>query len=246
MLAMGAANIPRDDKLLDGGDDAYFITNSVINALGVADGVGSWRAKGINAGLCARELMENCKNIFMDYDNTSPFLVLEEAESNLSEDGSTTVLLAHADYEGLKIAQLGDSNLVIIRNNYIFFQTSPQQYMHDQPYQMGKDGKDSYDDARLYTVPILKDDIIILGSDGLWDNLYPSQAAQIVRSIDMNKPSLMAQTLANRAYKSSHDKNLWSPFTQRAYEEGIILPKDFSESLGGKTDDITVVVAVVQ
>ena len=41
-------------------------------------------------------------------------------------------------------------------------------------------------------------------------------------------------------------KTLWSPFTQRAYEEGIITPKDFPDSLGGKTDDITVVVAVVQ
>ena len=245
MLAMGVANIPRDDKLLDGGDDAYFITNSVINAVGVADGVGSWRAKGINAGFCARELMEKCKSIFVE-GTTSPFLVLEEAEQTLSEDGSTTVLLAHEDYEGLKIAQVGDSNLVIIRNNYIFFQTTPQQHMHDQPYQVGKDGKESSTDARLYTVPILKDDIIILGSDGLWDNLYPSQAAQIVRSIDLTKPSLMAKTLANHAYNRSHDKTLWSPFTQRAYEEGIITPKDFPDSLGGKTDDITVVVAVVQ
>lgn len=242
---MGAANIPRDDKLLDGGDDAYFITNSVINAVGVADGVGSWRAKGINAGKCARELMANCKSIFMG-GTTSPFLVLEASENRFTEEGSTTVLLAHADYEGLKIAQIGDSNLVIIRNNYIFFQTSAQQHMHDQPYQIGKGGSEGSEDARLYTVPILKNDIIILGSDGLWDNLYPSQAAQIVRSLDISKPSLMAKTLADHAYECSHDKNLWSPFTQRAYEGGIITPSQFSDSLGGKTDDITVVVAVVQ
>jgi protein phosphatase PTC7 len=245
MLAMGAANIPHDDKLLDGGDDAYFITNSVINAVGIADGVGSWRAKGINAGLCAVELMKKCKNILME-GATSPFLVLEEAENSLSEDGSTTVLLAHEDYEGLKIAQVGDSNLVIIRNNYIFFQTTPQQHIHDQPYQVGKDGKESSTDARLYTVPVHKNDIIILGSDGLWDNLYPSQAAQIISPMDITKPSAMAQVLAMNAYNRSHDETLWSPFTQRAYEEGIITPKDFPDSLGGKTDDITVVVAVVQ
>ena len=98
MLAMRDANIPRDDKVLDGGDDAYFITNSVINAVGIADGVGSWRDKGINAGFCARELMEKCKSIFMGGVTTSPFIVLEGAENTLSEDGSTTVLLAHEDY----------------------------------------------------------------------------------------------------------------------------------------------------
>ena len=246
MLAMGAANIPRDDKVLDGGDDAYFITNSVINAVGIADGVGSWRDKGINAGFCARELMEKCKSIFMGGVTTSPFIVLEGAENTLSEDGSTTVLLAHEDYEGLKIAQVGDSNLVIIRNNYIMFQTTSQQHSHDQPYQIGKDGKESYDDARLYTVPVLKDDIIILGSDGLWDNLYPSQAVQIISGMDITKPSMMAHSLAINAYNSSHDETLWSPFTQRAYEEGILAPTDFQDSLGGKPDDITVVVAVVQ
>ena len=246
MLAMGAANIPRDDKHSDGGDDAYFITNSVVNAVGIADGVGSWRAKGINAGLCAREVMEKCKNIFMDGITTSPFVALEEAESTLTEEGSTTVLLAHEDYEGLKIAQLGDSNLVIVRNNFVFFQTTAQQHMHDQPYQLGMDGKETADDARLYTVPVLQDDIIILGSDGLWDNLYPSQAAQIVMNMDITKPSQMAQTLADIAYNRSHDESLWSPFTQRAYEAGMITPLEFPDSLGGKKDDITVVVAVVQ
>mgnify|MGYP007008434415 CR=1 FL=1 len=64
--------------------------------------------------------------------------------------------------------------------------------------------------------------------------------------MDITKPSAMAQVLAMNAYNRSHDETLWSPFTQRAYEEGIITPKDFPDSLGGKTDDITVVVAVVQ
>jgi protein phosphatase PTC7 len=244
MLAMGAANIPRDDKLLDGGDDAYFITNSFVNAMGVADGVGSWRAKGINAGLCSGELMKECKKLVIA-GNDSPFLVLEGAESKLSEEGSTTALVAIEDFDGLKIAQLGDSNLVVIRNNYVFFQTTSQQYTHDQPYQMGKGGKESSEDARLYTVPVLVGDKIVLGSDGLWDNLYPSQAAQIISSMDINKPSHMAKQLADIAYHNSHDSTLWSPFTQRAYEAGIITPHQFLDRLGGKKDDITVVVAVV-
>ena len=40
MLIMGHANLPRDDKVSDGGDDAWFVTNSIVNAMGVADGVG--------------------------------------------------------------------------------------------------------------------------------------------------------------------------------------------------------------
>ncbi len=38
MLIMGYANIPREDKVSDGGDDAWFVTNSIVNAMGVADG----------------------------------------------------------------------------------------------------------------------------------------------------------------------------------------------------------------
>ena len=65
MLTMGFANIPRSDKVTDGGDDAWFVTNSIVNAMGVADGVGSWRRMGINAGNCARCVMKVAKDDFL-------------------------------------------------------------------------------------------------------------------------------------------------------------------------------------
>ena len=66
MLTMGFANIPREDKVADGGDDAWFVTNSIVNAMGVADGVGSWRRMGINSGNCSRCVMRVAKDYFIN------------------------------------------------------------------------------------------------------------------------------------------------------------------------------------
>ena len=98
-LTMGVANRPRDDKLSDGGDDAWFLTNSVFNAIGVADGVGAWRSKGINAGECARELMSLCRDYYGEGFTQYPQTCLETVIPRLRAEGSTTVLIAKLSEE---------------------------------------------------------------------------------------------------------------------------------------------------
>jgi len=247
MLSMGFANRPRDDKVSDGGDDAWFITNSVINAMGVADGLGSYRPDGINAGLCAREIMEYCKDYFMEgYDN--PFTALEGAESQSRELGSTTALVAHYDGYYLSVGQVGDSNLIVIRNNYIQYETTTSSRSHNSPYSIGKSSSDNLEKVfKDYQFHLLPGDIIVMGSDGLWDNVFPTQVIQILKSSGLTGAKGMAQVLASVAYELSKDEEMWSPFAQDAYEDGQIgLEESLDEWEGGKPDDITVVVAVVQ
>lgn len=245
-LSMGVANRPRDDKVSDGGDDAWFITNSVINAVGVADGVGSWRSRGINAGECARELMELCRQQFVDNLDISPTSVLEYSIPKLRSAGSTTILIAKITEEGfLSVAQIGDSDLVVFRRNFVAFQTLPQQHRHNLPYQVGRSEPDSASDAQTYELSVQVGDIIVLGTDGLWDNLYASQVLQIITEATDQSPAALARLLTDRAYVASNQDNIWSPFAQRAYEQGIIKDTDFESHLGGKPDDITVVVCRV-
>jgi serine/threonine protein phosphatase PrpC len=57
-LITGASMVPDPRKrstAFPRGEDAYFIVDG--RAFGVADGVGSWSAKNIDAGMFSRELM---------------------------------------------------------------------------------------------------------------------------------------------------------------------------------------------
>ena len=247
MLSMGFANRPRDDKVSDGGDDAWFITNSVINAMGVADGLGSYRRDGINAGFCAREIMDSCKDYYMD-GYTNPFVALERAESQSRALGSTTALVAHFDGVMLDVGQIGDSNLIVIRDNYIKYETTSGTRYHNQPYSIGSSSSDVMEKVfKEYLFELEVGDIIVMGTDGLWDNMYPTQVLTILRDSGLKGAKGMAQVLASVAYELSNDEEMWSPFAQDAYDDGqIAQSEELTAWEGGKPDDITVVVAVVQ
>ena len=49
-----------------GGEDAYFISGFL--AVGVADGVGGWATRGIDAGIYARQLMMNAQKYIENND----------------------------------------------------------------------------------------------------------------------------------------------------------------------------------
>ena len=73
------------------------------------------------------------------------------------------------------MANLGDSGLMIMREGARIFRTKEQQHEFDLPYQLGTDAKVSAKDATFEQVLIKKGDIVIVASDGLWDNLSVSQ-----------------------------------------------------------------------
>jgi len=245
MISMSFANIPRDDKLSDGGDDAWFITNSVTSAFGVADGVGSWRDKGINAGECSRQIMRLSRDYFVE-GGTVPITALENAEELSNKAGSTTALVAYYDM-GLKVLdviQVGDCNLIVIRDNYVAHQTESQVRSHNMPYQIGAGSNDTVAfHSEGYTFELQEDDIIVAGSDGLWDNMFPTQVIEIIRGSGLRSAKQLSRIIASVAYELSHDKNMWSPFAQDAYEDHKVRNTDNWK--GGKQDDIIVVVAVV-
>ena len=86
-----------------------------------------------------------------------------------------------------------------------------------------------------------------MGTDGLWDNLYPVQIIDILKTTQLKSPTRMAKVLLSIAYEKSEDEEIWSPYSQTAYEAGDIYDTlDLSVWEGGKPDDITIVVAIVE
>ena len=84
-------------------------------------------------------------------------------------------------------------------------------------------------------------DVFVLGTDGLWDNLYPSMILDLMRPFvrrgdDLVDCDLIAEIICNEAEKLSKDPGFVSPFAKKAYNY-------HQDYLGGKEDDITVVIA---
>eukprot|EP00112_Aurelia_sp_Birch-Aquarium-sp1_P023253 Seg685.10 transcript_id=Seg685.10/GoldUCD/mRNA.D3Y31 product="Protein phosphatase PTC7" protein_id=Seg685.10/GoldUCD/D3Y31 len=242
------------------GEDAFFIAeNKFSNVLGVADGVGGWRDYGIDPAKFSTSLMRKCERFVVDGGLArapTAVRVIKEGYQDLSEDkpanfGSSTACVIVFDKQKniLNSANLGDSGFLIFRKGKVLYRSSEQQHYFNTPYQLAspppdQEGtviQDSIDEADQSTIPLEEDDVIVLGSDGLFDNLSTQQIGrEILQLKDTSKESLqyLANCLAGKARKLAYDPNYLSPFAVNARKAGI-------EIRGGKPDDITVLISLV-
>jgi len=113
-------------------------------------------------------------------------------------------------------------------------------------------------DADRYTFPIEEGDLIVIGTDGVFDNLHDCEVAQLGgaavspfearQELDLKtgrlsgegstNPSNIAEAIAQAAFYRSKDGSAKTPFAANAREAGLV-------HVGGKMDDITVVAAWV-
>ncbi|EDV21568.1 uncharacterized protein TRIADDRAFT_30137 [Trichoplax adhaerens] len=236
------------------GDDAYFITIShhVHNYLtGVADGVGGWKEYGVDPSLFSHLLMKNCKSYAKNYcvDSAFPLKILKTGyDTMLSEHpnllGSSTACVMVIDkITGMLYSvNLGDSGFVIIRDHFIIYQSKEQQHYFNAPYQLTcKTPDQSFlgnmpSEADEYSFLLKSDDIIIMATDGLFDNMTGKQILDIVSNQQKHNSQRIANCLVEEARKLAFDECYISPFVRKARMHGIY-------ATGGKPDDITVIVA---
>ncbi|KAF3794226.1 putative protein phosphatase 2C 71 [Nymphaea thermarum] len=239
-LSSGVAMLPHPSKALTGGEDAFFLSNN--NWLGVADGVGQWSLEGINAGLYARELMDNCFKLASDHGGTliKPEQLLLHAAAETNSAGSSTVLVAKFDGQVLHIANLGDSGFIIIRNGSVFKKSTPMVYGFNFPVQIQR-GDDPSGIVEEYEIVLDQGDVIVMATDGLFDNLYDEEIATIVsNSLKANLGAKdIADVLAEKAQEIGRSSAVRSPFADAAHSFG------YTTFTGGKLDDVTIVVSIV-
>jgi protein phosphatase PTC7 len=264
VLRSSAVVIPHPDKAgstydmppFCGGEDAYFI-NEDAGVLGVADGVGGWITKGIDAGIYSRQLMNNALEEVQSGIG-DPALVLERAHVRTTAAGSSTALVlkfegGDGEKQGIvTAANLGDSGFLHLRGKQVLYQSVPQQHYFNFPFQLSAPGgmhnASSHPDQADYVVlhGIKKGDVLVLGTDGLFDNAFAEEIASIVSSasgMSGVKDRAFAQRAANDIARWTQtwaaDDYRMSPFAVEAFQmEG-------HRFRGGKQDDITVIVAVV-
>ena len=93
-----------------------------------------------------------------------------------------------------------------------------------------------------------ENDIVVMASDGVWDNIYSSHIKTCIDSqLKPNGQLDDIQTVANCITTSAefmgYDRNYVSPFVNDARLQGV---KRYAKRRGGKTDDITTIVSQVR
>lgn len=241
-LLSGSCYLPHPAKEATGGEDGHFICIDE-QAIGVADGVGGWADHGVDAGLYAKELMSKSIGAIKDEPEGAidPSRVLEKAFTSTKARGSSTACIITLKEQGLHAVNLGDSGFIVVRDGHTVLRSPSQQHDFNFTYQLESGGgSDLPSSADVFHFPVAHGDVIVAGTDGLFDNLYNNEIIAVV--VETLRSGLGAQATAQKiaalARVRALDKHRQSPFAAAAQEAGY-------RFYGGKLDDITVVVSYV-
>ncbi|XP_061196312.1 protein phosphatase PTC7 homolog [Saccostrea echinata] len=243
------------------GDDAYFVAkNRTADVIGVADGVGGWRNYGIDPSAFPRSLMETCERMVREgrFNAHAPATViaasyyeLQEMKTPLIGSSTACIVALHKKERRIYTANLGDSGFLLIRDDKVVHRSQEQQHYFNTPFQLavappsqaGLVLSDSPDMAESSSFDVEEGDIILLGTDGLFDNMNEDMILDCLSKMKDHRDSEVnvqrtAHHIAEEAYQLSFDQDYLSPFALSAQQRGIDLK-------GGKPDDITVLLARV-
>mmetsp|Transcript_3643 Transcript_3643/g.6375 ORF Transcript_3643/g.6375 Transcript_3643/m.6375 type:complete len:390 (+) Transcript_3643:323-1492(+) len=245
-LFAAASSLPHPGKKNDG-EDAYFVTECG-SSLGVSDGVGGWAEIGVDAGMYSRELCDNAARFVTNTGETNPQKIIQVAYDNSNSTGSATMCCLTLQDDALKAANLGDSKFLLLRPTSnglrVVGESEAQQHYFNCPLQLGKGSNDMPSNADTYEYRTEEGDIVIMGTDGLFDNLGTDEVIDALESLgfalsnDLETLEKLASHLSTTALLVSQNANVMTPFARSARDQGF-------EYQGGKLDDITVVIAVV-
>jgi protein phosphatase PTC7 len=235
------------------GEDSFSMSENQ-RMLFLADGVGGWSEMGVDPSEFSWTLAENALAIANSNPKCNALEILSRSYERLVRDsmvtaGSSTACVITLNNYNLDFANLGDSGFLLVRPpSNVIFRTTEQQHAFNTPYQLsyvsGRFAKetgfisDLPRNAQQGSIPVKKGDIVILGTDGLFDNLFDNEILEIVEQncLDLKKTS---ETIVDVALKKSIKETGVTPFSRNAQKNGYYFP-------GGKTDDITVVVARIE
>jgi len=170
-----------------------------------------------------------------------PARVLKKAHLSTKAKGSSTACIIALTDQGLHAINLGDSGFIVVRNGSTIFRSPVQQHDFNFPFQLESgNGGDLPSSGQVFTIPVAPGDVVIAGTDGLFDNLYNNEVNALV--VDAARagfgPQVTAQKIAALALQRAKDKKRQTPFSTAAQDSGL-------RHYGGKLDDITVVVSYI-
>ncbi|XP_019158808.1 PREDICTED: probable protein phosphatase 2C 55 [Ipomoea nil] len=239
-MVAGAFYIPKHNPAKPLGEDSHFVCSEAQTI-----GVGGWAKRGIDAGEYSRELMANAVLSVCHQRDTvgcvDPMTALDEAYVDTKAQGSCTACILTLVDDCLNAVNVGDSGFALLRAGKIVYTTPPQQSRFNCPFQLGKSRGDPTA-AEKFEVKVKPGDIIVMTTDGLFDNVHESELEDLVNGSVSNKnPMKLARKFARYALKNFLNGNIDTPFSAATR-----IARIDEHAIGGKYDDITVVVAYIQ
>lgn len=171
--------------------------------------------------------------------------------------GTTTassVLLHHrsVDEPVVMATSLGDCTIIVVRpsDESMVYKSKEDWHWFDCPRQLGTNSPDTpKENSFSDTVDVKDGDVVLCLSDGVTDNLWEEEVTEwVVHAMKKWNAGeeeaedgivYVARTVMNAAKEIALDPYAGSPYMSRAVDEGLAAE-------GGKLDDISVVVGLVQ
>eukprot|EP00933_Yihiella_yeosuensis_P042397 TRINITY_DN3696_c0_g1_i1.p1 TRINITY_DN3696_c0_g1~~TRINITY_DN3696_c0_g1_i1.p1 ORF type:complete len:277 (-),score=47.97 TRINITY_DN3696_c0_g1_i1:127-873(-) len=230
-----------------------------MSAFGLADGVGGWSSRGVDAGLFSRALMRRSVESIRQQSEGMRKPDLPRTASEAFEDvrsqqirGSSTLMLGQLQQDLFTCLNLGDCGLLVLRPTTILpkyhggtvkttmrrlYRSSSMLHRPNLPFQLSSEDSDlsalaSYD---LVTLKLEKGDILIAGTDGLFDNVGDRELTSMVLAHYQRRTAGDA-----KATSSSSSVELCEQLLTRAADSARA-PIEYGN--GGKLDDIAIIVA---
>ena len=126
----------------------------------------------------------------------------------------------------LHIANLGDSGIVLVRNGKVLHKTEPSMHTPTCPKQLGTKANRA-SDSETATWQVMEGDVLLLCSDGVWDNVCHDDVAHITQVHTMRQP-VCSMAIAEEIGAAAYNKMCGRAGQNR-----------------GRPDDVTCVVAQV-
>lgn len=241
-LDMALAVKAHPEKVSWGGED-YGFSNG--RTFGVFDGVsGAEKEKGKK--LYSRSLAESMKK-----KTGKPGLSVQEITGYMNESkevadstatgASTAVVGSIGEDNVLRALNIGDSVCLVLRDGSVAARTREIIHYFDCPYQLGYDSPDRPQDGTKLNAELFKGDVIVAGSDGVFDNLSDADVCEIVSSFGpRTKSNVIAKKIVDKSRSVSLDPMAVTPYSTVA--RGKSGYNSYRDGKGGKVDDVSCIV----
>jgi len=248
-LTSAVHSLPDPSKANKTGEDASYLSAS---CLAVADGL-TWPDCAFDPAKYSRELMANVGHALVSLPaekRLHPQAIMLRAAAQTSAEGGSTCCILTLDPQQAKVysANLGDSGYYLLRMSSkgkveIVGKSRDVVIHYNEPRLLGMQG-DSADRCDVEVHEVQDKDLILMFTDGFCYNVFPEQVASFLKPFLAleQEPDLevIAEMLAEKAFKQSQDLLFDSPFAVKAAENMLGLRWD-----GGKPNDITLIAAQV-
>ncbi|CAK7897213.1 hypothetical protein CAAN1_04S03532 [[Candida] anglica] len=250
---------PADTLSIKAGDDAMLVSPTVM---AIADGVSGWESKSnhSSSGIWSRSMVETLSRLMTEYKLThTPHHLNKRDIDQILDDsflhtshlmdlqklgGSSTLVLAMLSGEYLKMISIGDSKMYIIRDGDIIKTNEEQMTSTLCPLQIGTQTLSQLPSEMAWvdSVKLEENDIIVMCSDGISDNLYEWEIVHYIDESLQSNDNLKkaANSLLRKAKEIAFDDYASTPYNDKLSAASLD-----NRNSGGKLDDMSLCIARV-